>query len=336
MDARTSALDEIRVTADASAHRTRGRLIGAVLASQLGRLLVIYGVLFLALAISAPDFATRENFTNIGSDVAIYGLASLGITVAMIAGAVDVSFAAVMSLCGIVAAECLQAGDADWVSILIALGVGAGLGGVNGALVWALNIDALVVTLGTFSIFGGWAYYHTDGSELQVSSHLLAQVGNGTAAGVPISVWVLLVAALLLGGLLRFTTFGQQLYAAGDNTRAAALAGLRVNWLRCAALMISGMAAAAAGVVMIGSAGQVFAGDGQNYLLPGIAAVVLGGTALSGGAGTIAGTLIGLLLLGTINSGLDLLQVNTNWQEVVSGAIVVAALILDRLRRNVA
>jgi ribose transport system permease protein len=305
-----------------------------IIASSMFRLAVTYALLFAVLSLFANHFLTGGNFANIGRAVAVFGMAALGVTVALVAGALDVSFPAIMSLCGIVAAERLQAGTGVVIAIAIAIGTGLLLGAINGIVATALRVDPLIVTLGTLSVFGGWAYYHTAGSEVQASNHVLERIGGGTFAQVPISVWVLLVSASLLGAVLRFTTFGQRVYAVGDNPRAAALAGIHVGRVRIAALMLSGLTAAVGGLLLAGSQGQIFAGDGQTYLLSTIAAVVLGGTSLSGGSGAIIGTVIGIALLGTINNGLDLLHVSTYWQDIVSGAIVVLALMIDRIRRT--
>jgi ribose transport system permease protein len=141
-------------------------------------------------------------------------------------------------------------------------------------------------------------------------------------------------AAVVLGLMLRFTSFGQRCYAVGDNARASALAGIHVGRVRIAALAISGVTAALAGLLIAANAGVANPGQGETRLLSAIAAVVIGGTALSGGAGTILGTFIGIALLGTIDNGLNLLGVSSFWQDVVRGAIVVVALVLDRLRRT--
>jgi ribose transport system permease protein len=300
--------------------------------SVVVRLLAIWVVMALVLTVSAHHFLTTENLTNIGRATAVFGVAAIGVTVALIAGQLDVSIGAVMSVAGILAAERLHAGDT--LVVALALGVAAGVvaGLINGLLVVVTRIDALVVTLGTLSIFGGWAYLHTGGAPASTSDAAFKQMGSGTWLGIPISVWILAGLALAAAALLRLTVFGQRLYAVGDSARASRLAGLHTGRVRVAALMISGFTASVAGMLLAANAGQGNPGAGEPYLLNTLAAVVIGGTALGGGSGAIGGTIVGIAILGTIDNGLDLWHLSSNWQDVIGSAILVGALILDRLR----
>jgi len=319
-----------RVSADDGGAAFAARLAAAPLA----RLALAYAVLVAVFAVTADHFLTTDNFLNIGRATAVFGIAALGLTVALIAGALDVSFGAVMSVCGIVAAERIAAGAGVVTAIAVALAVGVGLGLVNGALTAALRLDPLIVTLGTLSIFGGWAFLHTNGAPTPASSEAFAKVGRGETLGIPTPVVIMLGVAVVLAVLLRWTSFGQRCYLVGDNARAAALVGVRTAWVRAAALAISGATAALAGAVMVANAGVANAGEGERHLLNAIAAVVIGGTALSGGAGLIAGTVLGIAVLGTIDNGLNLLGVSSTWQDVLKGLIVIGALVLDRVRRR--
>lgn len=305
-------------------------------ASPLTRLALAYALLVLVFALTADHFLTSGNFLNIGRATAVFGIAALGLTVALIAGGLDVSFGAVMSLCGILAAERLAAGAPVAVAVAVALAAGAGLGLVNGVLCATLRLDPLIVTLGTLSIFGGWAFLHTGGAPRPATADGFAQLGRGELLGLPTPLVLMLGVAVVLGLLLRFTGFGQRCHLVGDNARAAALVGIRVARVRTAALMICGTTAALAGLVMTANAGVANAGEGERQLLSAIAAVVIGGTGLAGGTGLIAGTLLGVLVLGTIDNGLNLMGVSSTWQDVLKGLIVIAALVLDRVRRETA
>jgi len=309
-------------------------LIGRLAAAPLARLAAAYLLLAAVFAIAADHFLTTDNFLNIGRATAVFGIAALGLTVALIAGALDVSFGAVMSVCGILAAERIAAGDGAAAAVAVALAVGVGLGLVNGLLTAVLRLDALIVTLGTFSIFGGWAFLHTNGAPTPASDDAFARIGRGETLGIPTPVVIMIAIALVLAVVLRWTGFGQRCYLVGDNPRAATLVGIRAAWVRAAALAISGLTAAIAGVVMVANAGVANAGEGERQLLNAIAAVVIGGTALAGGSGLIVGTLLGIAVLGTIDNGLNLLGVSSTWQDVLKGVIVVFALVLDRIRRR--
>ncbi len=177
----------------------------ALTASPLIRLFAVWLLLVIVLSLTAGNFLTVGNFLNIGRATAVFGIAALGVTVALIAGSLDVSFGAVMSLCGIVAAELLSRGDGFVVAILGALTVGIGLGAINGLLVVLLQMDALIVTLGTLSIFGGYAFLHSGGMPTSAPGSAFAEMGRGTWLGIPISVLLMLALAIALGLLLRFT-----------------------------------------------------------------------------------------------------------------------------------
>lgn len=313
--------------------RGGGLTVSRLADSTTARLLGVYLVLFVVLSLTAHNFLTVDNLLNIGRASAVFGIAALGVSVALVAGALDVSFGAIMSLCGIICAERLAAGHSLAYALVFALVLGGLLGAVNGVLATALKIDALVITLGTLSIFGGYAFLRTGSAPTNAPSASFAEMGRGEWLGVPIQVWLLIGVALLLGFVLRFTSFGQRCYAVGDNARAAALAGIHVGRVRIAALAISGLTAALAGMLIAANAGVANPGQGETRLLSAIAAVVIGGASLSGGVGTILGTFVGIAVLGTIDNGLNLLDVSSFWQDVVRGAIVVLALVLDRLRR---
>ena len=316
------------------ARRARAPAALGVPGSTVGRLAIVYVALFAVLAVTAPNFLTADNLLNIARASSVFGIAALGLSVALVTGSLDVSFGAVMSLCGIVAAERLAAGQGVVTAVAIALCVGAGLGAVNGLVVTRLRVDALVVTLGTLSIFGGYAFLRSGGAPTPAPGDGFASLGRGELLGIPNPVWLLVLTAVVLGALLRFTVFGQRCYAVGDNLRASTLAGLPVARVRVAALTISGVTAALGGLLLAANAGVANPGQGEAYLLSAIAAVVIGGTSLTGGVGSIVGTVVGIALLGTIDNGLNLLGVSSFWQDVVRGAIVVTALILDRLRRG--
>jgi ribose/xylose/arabinose/galactoside ABC-type transport system permease subunit len=296
------------------------------------RLLGIWLAIATVLSLTAENFLTTANFANIGRATAVFGVAAIGVTVALIAGSLDVSIGATMSLASIVAAERLSAGASFGVAFACGVGVGLAVGLANGLMVVVLGLDALIVTLGTLSIVGGYAYLRTGGSPTSTPGTAFHEMGTGTWVGVPIAVWMLLALAFLAGLLLRFTVFGQWLHAVGDNARASRLAGIRVEPIRVISLMISGGTAAIAGMLLAANAGQANPGSGESYLLDTLAAVVIGGTAMTGGSGLIAGTLIGIAILGTIDNGLNLWQLSSNWQDVIRGGILILALILDRAR----
>lgn len=306
----------------------------ALPSSGLLRLVGVWLLLALVFTLTTDAFLTTDNLLNIGRATAVFGVAALGVTVALITGALDVSFGAIMSLSGIVTAERLAAGNSLVVALLFGLGVGLVCGAVNGVLVAVTRLDGFIVTLGMLSVIGGYAFLRTNGAPTSAPGEAFADLGRGTSLGVPNPVWVLLGTAVVLALMLRVTPFGQRCYAVGDNPRAATLAGLRVWRVRLGALAIAGVTAALAGALLVANSGQANPGAGERVLLSTLAAVIIGGTSLSGGTGRIAGTILGIAILGTIDNGLNLWELSSDWQDVIRGGIVVGALVLDRYRRR--
>jgi ribose/xylose/arabinose/galactoside ABC-type transport system permease subunit len=318
----------------AVSHSWIGALRAQLIGSRTIGLALVLVLVCVVFAITAPGFATTANLTNIARASSVFGVAALGITIAMGAGAIDLSFGAVMSLGGIATASALTSGTSALVAIGIGIGLGAVLGLVNGALVAWLRIDTMVVTLGTMSVFGGIAFFHTNAQRTSAPGDAFAEFGRGFVLGVPNAVWVLVGVAAVLAFVLRTTVFAQTALLIGDNPRAAALTRLPVARVRTLALVISGMAAGLAGILVTANAGLIYPGTGERFLLPALAAVVVGGTALRGGHATIVGTVLGIALLGVIDNGLNLLSVPGVWQDVARGGILVGALALDSWTRS--
>lgn len=298
----------------------------------LGGLGLAWAVLVVGFALTAPNFLTAGNILNVVRASAIVGVAAIAITIPLVAGSLDVSFGAIMSIGAVVAAKQIGAGAAVPVALAVVLVVGAALGSINGLLVTRLKINSLIVTLGTLSIFGGMAFMWTNGLPTAAPGEAFAYYGRGFLLGVPMPVWVFLGTGLTLGIFLRYTLIGQWCYPVGDNPRAAALAGIPVVRTTVLALVISGAVAALAGTLIVANDGVATPGSGERMLLTAVAAVILGGTSLSGGVGGVVGTMMGVLFLGTIDNGLNLLGVPGTVQDVIRGLVLVGALILDRLR----
>lgn len=295
-------------------------------------LLVAWLLVVLLFSLVAPNFLTSGNLLNVARASAIAGIAAIAITVPLIAGSLDVSFGALMSIGSVAVAIRIGDGDALVPALAVAVGMGALLGLVNGILVVGLRLDALIVTLGTLSVFGGAAFLATGGAPTPAPGEEFAFYGRGFALGVPMPVWIWLGVAVGASLLLRYTAFGQSCFAVGDNRRAASLAGIPVRRVTILALVFAGALAALAGSLISANAGVANPGTGERYLLTAIAGVILGGTALGGGVGSILGSVIGILFLGTIDNGLNLLRVEGIWKDVIAGLVLVGALIVDRLR----
>jgi ribose/xylose/arabinose/galactoside ABC-type transport system permease subunit len=291
--------------------------------SRLGAILVVIGAVFTLLS---PHFLSVGNFLNIGLAVSITGVASAGVTVALLSGSLDLSFPVVMSTIAVLLAN-LRTGDVpDVLAVALVLVVAAGCGVVNGVLTEGLRIDALLVTLATATILSGVLFMVTQSAIFKVPGVSFEVLGRGRTLGVPNPAIVLAIVFVVSHVLVRYTRFGQQTLLVGDNIYAARLSGIAVHATRIGALTYSALLAGVAGILLASSGGYATAADGEPFLLPVIAAVVLGGTLLGGGRGSLVNTLLGVLILGTVINGLSILNVSPSMRMVVAGAIVLVAL----------
>lgn len=310
-------------------------LLGRVAPEQLG----LSGMLVIAcvvISMQSPYFLQGENFANIGTAVAVSGVMAAFTTIVLIGGGLDLSLGAVLVLAGWAMATALDAGYTAGAAIVFALVVGAGCGLVNGLLIVGVGINPFIVTIGTQFAFRGITYAWSGGGakSTPVDDPTIVALGSDKLLGIPLPVFVLAAMFLLAFGLLRFTRFGSNVYAIGGNLAAARLAGVRVDRTRILIYVLSALSAAVAGILLIGISGAAIPIAGQGIELTVLAAVILGGTALMGGRGTVVGTLLGVLLLGVINNGLTLLSAPSYWQMIVQGAALLIAVVFDEVRRK--
>jgi ribose/xylose/arabinose/galactoside ABC-type transport system permease subunit len=296
-------------------------------------LLVALIVLFVGLSIFSPYFFASTNLLNIGRAMAIVGIASVGETIVIISGGFDLSVGSVMAASGMLSAYLIGDGVPLPVAFTASIAVGIGIGMLNGAIVGYARINPLITTLATLSIVRGLSYVLSGGQEIVVDNKVWVNFGTDTFLFVPYIVLVLLVTFLVAGLAMPRTLFGRYAYAIGSSARASRLAGVAVNRWRLAFYVSCGGLAALAGLVAVSRIGYAQPSANAGIELDVITAVILGGTSLSGGRGTILGTLVGLALIGVINNGLTLMGVPAYWQLVVKGSILLAAVVYDELRR---
>lgn len=299
-----------------------GQRIGVVAA------LVLLCVL---LGVASPFFLTAPNLLNIGSAIAIVGIVACGATLVMLSGGIDISIGSTVALTGVVAAQVLNV-SGNWIlGVLAGLICGAIAGVFNGVLVTVFHINPLIATLGTLSAFRGLAYVASGGVAVSASSPEFLAIGTGRILGVPSTLIIMIVIFILVGILLNSTIFGRNVYAIGGNPDAAKLAGISLTKYRIALYGASGLLAGIAGVVLAARLGSAQPAAGAGLELDAIAATVLGGVALAGGIGTIAGTVLGVLVLGIVNNGLNILQVESFYQYIARGAVLIIAVALDQV-----
>lgn len=279
-------------------------------------------------------FFTTDNITNVLRASSIELIAALGMTVAMVAGQVDLSIGSLLAVVGVASVTIYNATGSVLVTVAAGLAVGAVVGLVNGLLVTRLGINAIITTLGMMAVLRGIGYLSTNARAVQTDGDTLREIGVGYIGPVPIPVVIALGVVLLTYFLLNRTVFGRYLYAAGGNPEAARSAGLPVNRIYVIAFIVVAVAAALSGLITAGRLNSFQPTIGLGFELNVIAAVILGGTRLSGGEGTVSGTVLGVLILGVLNNGLVLLDVNTFWQEVVRGTVIILAVAIDEFRKR--
>ncbi len=295
-----------------------------------------FGLLFvillvgLGLTLTTDTFLSVANLTNVARQVSINGILAVGVTFVLLTAGVDLSLGSVVALSGVACATFAHPGDHPvFVPIAVGLLTGAACGLVNGVLVTRGSVAPFIVTLGMMTIARGLALIVSGGRPVaNMSNELTALAGD--FLGIPIPVLCFAGVALAAWFFLRNFRLGRHIYAVGGNENAARAAGVPVERVKLFAYGLCGLLTGLAGVVL---AARITTGQpnaGQAYELDAIAAVVIGGTSLAGGVGTITGTLLGVLLIGVINNGLDLLGVSSYYQAVIKGVIIVGAVWLDR------
>jgi ribose transport system permease protein len=289
-------------------------------------------ILALIVQSQSPFFFKSNNLLNIGRAVAVTGVIAAVTTIVLIGGELDLSIGAALGLGGIVSATVL-ASDAPLIVVLLS-GVLTGLavGTLNAGLIVGIGINPLIATLGTLFALRGASYIWTDGASVVTFGYEeFAFLGNGRIVGVPFSVILLAATFMIVGAILTFTRFGSNVYAIGGDRDASRLAGVPVRRVRVAVYLISAVAAAFAGMMLASVNGSADPNSGTGIELAVIGAVILGGTALTGGRGGVVGTILGVIFLGALANGMNLLGLPGYWQIFVQGVVLIAAVILDRL-----
>lgn len=301
------------------------------LVQKLGPLL---GLLLIIIIISfmSPSFLTATNIFNVLRQVSISALIAFGMTFVILTGGIDLSVGSTLALTGAISAGLLAGGMDPFLAMLIGLLLGAVLGAVNGIIIAKGKVAPFIATLATMTIYRGLTLVYTDGKPVSGLGDSLAfqMFGKGYFLGIPVPVLTMLLAFLVLYFILRKTTFGRRVYAIGGNEEASRLSGINVDRITIAVYSLTGMLAALSALILTSRLNSAQPTAGQSYELDAIAAVVLGGTSLTGGRGWIFGTLVGALIIGVLNNGLNLIGVSSFFQQVVKGVVILIAVLIDR------
>ncbi|MGH3195285.1 MAG: ABC transporter permease [Streptosporangiaceae bacterium] len=298
-----------------------------------GVVYLLFVIVTAVFVITAPSFATAASLRAIGADFAPICVISVGMTFVILCAEIDLSVASTVSLAGLVGAVVLSYAGVPWpVGVLTSLAIGAGVGLINGFIVGYLGVPSFLVTLGTLEAIGAIALMATGTLSIPITSPgFLATFGPGSFAGIPLDVWWAILVIVVAVYVLHFTAFGKWVYTVGDSRLAAKYAGLSKARILLIVLVVSGVLAAFGGVLL---AGRVTAGDptaGTDLELTAIAAVILGGTDLFGGKGTIIGTVIGALFLSIIQDGLVLFGLSAQVLTLVTGSIIVLVVMVNAI-----
>jgi ribose transport system permease protein len=301
-------------------------------------LVVVVAIVLLTIVFTAlyPAYFSWNTFTQILQQATINGIIAIGMTFAIISGGIDLSVGSVFAII-IVAVGTFTAGG---LNPIIAAVIGAALGGVigsiNGFLITKMNLQPFIATLGTMSVFRGVAYVITGGwPVLNIPDSFRDMFNHKIVQGVPNSVILMLILAVIMGVILNKTRFGNYLYSVGGNEEAAKLSGVNVDRTKIMGYVICGVCAAFAGMVMLASLGTGEPAAGQGYELDAIAAAAIGGTRMAGGKGTILGTVLGAILLSALKIGMILLNVDTFYQYIATGVIIVLAAYFEFIQDKV-
>jgi ribose transport system permease protein len=306
-------------------------------ANNIGLLISLIALVVLFSSLS-DVFLQWNNGLNIGRASAYTGISAAITTLVLVSGALDLSIGAVMALVGVVAARLLSDGHSLVFVIVACLAVGAAVGIVNGTIVTFVGVNPFIVTIGTQFVARGLAYAFSvvQGGELLITRKSFLFIGQKSVLGVPFSIWLLLLSLVLVAWVMARTRFGRHLYALGGSAPASRLAGIPLERRRMQTYVLSGVGSAVAGIVLASYTGAGIAYAASGVELTVIASVILGGTALMGGRGTIFGTFLGILILGIINNGLVLLGLGNQWQLMVTGGILLLAVVVDEVRAKLA
>lgn len=293
-------------------------------------------ILIVFVSILNPAFLQVSNLLNLMRQLIINGFIALGMTFVILTGGIDLSVGSTLAFSSAIFAGLLQGGMNTGLAILIAIFLGLLLGFLNGILITKGKLAPFIVTLATMTIFRGLTLVYMDGRPIAGPKENFAFqfLGKGQILGIPFQVLLFLIVYLILWALLTKTSYGRKIYAVGGNEKASFISGIKIDKIKILVYVISSLMAVLSGLVLTSRLNSAQPTAGAAYEMDAIAAVVLGGTSMTGGSGSLTGTLIGILILGVLNNGLNLLGVSSFYQQIVKGVVILIAVLIDRKRNK--
>lgn len=293
-------------------------------------------LLVVIVSVLNSRFLQVSNLMNLLRQLIINGFIALGMTYVILTGGIDLSVGSILAFTSAIFAGLMQNGMSPVLAIILAIVMGAILGFINGLLITKGKLAPFIVTLATMTIFRGATLVYTDGRPIagQRDNFIFAFLGRGKVFGIPFQVILFAIIFILLLILLKKTSFGRRVYAVGGNEKASFISGINIDKVKIFVYTISGILATISGLVLTSRLNSAQPTAGTAYEMDAIAAVVLGGTSMTGGSGSLVGTLIGILILGVLNNGLNLLGVSSFYQQIVKGVVILLAVLVDRKRNK--
>lgn len=289
----------------------------------------VFAIVCIVLAIIEPAFISSGNVLNVLRQISITGYIAIGMLMVIITGGIDLSSGVIVGLCAAIGSDFAHPGQPAILGVLVGLAIGALCGAISGSLISFLKLPPFIATLGIKLIVNGAALIYTNGHPTTDLNEGFLSIGGGSILGIPVPVWILVICIVIGIFLLNFTKFGRYVYAIGGNELAAQISGINVKLTKMMVYVLSGLFAGLSGIVL---ASRVSAGSpvaGLNYEMDAITICVIGGCSLSGGSGSMSGTIAGMLLIGVITNGMNLMNVSSYWQLTVKGVIIILAVIFD-------
>ncbi|XEC95290.1 ABC transporter permease [Paenibacillus tarimensis] len=315
--------------ADASGIRRQRTFRLQGLGPLIGLVLIV-----IVLSVSAENFLTVNNLLNVLRQVSINALIAFGMTFVILTGGIDLSVGSILALSSALTAGLMVGGTDTWIAVIAGLGAGTLMGVLNGVLVAKGRLAPFIVTLATMTVFRGLTLVYTEGKPITGLNDDFGFLGKGYFLQIPMPVIWMVISFAVLYIILKHTTFGRRVYAVGSNEEATWLSGISTSKVKIMVYSISGLLAAVSGIILTSRLNSAQPTAGGAYELDAIAAVVLGGTSLAGGRGWIVGTLIGAVIIGVLDNGLNLLNVSSFYQQVVKGAVILVAVLFDRAKNK--
>ncbi|MGH4117706.1 ABC transporter permease subunit [Clostridium sp.] len=292
----------------------------------------LIGLLILCIVISiiTPRFLSYGNIKNVLTQVSVNAVIAVGMSFVILTGGIDLSVGSILAVSAAAAASIMKSTGNVYLAIFVALAIGCVIGLINGVLVSKGKIQAFIVTLATMTIFRGVTYVFTNGTPISGLGQKFSGIGNKAILGLPIPVVIMVIVFGIAFYVLSQTRYGRYLYALGGNEDSARLSGINTDKVKTLVYVICGATAALSGIIVTSRIGSASPNAGVGFELDAIAAVVVGGTSLSGGEGSVGGTIIGALIIGVLSNGLNLVNVSPFYQAIVKGLVILLAVMIKR------